>query len=501
MAAENNRIFDRLSNMRDTIADLKVLDVKNDPFFLSPARIRDAKWIAEIWAERVNDVTYDRGFHYMLVSWKILCPWGEKRKVHPSPYYMNVDSDFTHLANAIRDARNWGLIPWDMIEDHKHIGLEKWIGFGQMERNREVTPFKHFDGYISHELGLNVPKVYTIDKAEIYDDDFDDITDEIVGDVLKEHMHDLTAARYQPYYVALVSEKSGIRKVVRKSLELLKHGFDFLNFEGQSSTGIVRDFIKNRLLSGVPPEHPISEKKIRIFYLSDFDNAGRTMVPAFIQKLIFILWASNIRLDIKIKPLALTRQLIEKYDLPPAPVPIRKLGAKTLQDRWLKKFGKVVEIDSLISLHKGALESIIVDAISPYIDLELAEAIQEKLNDVENEVSDSIRNELEENREEWFEAKEKLQEAMVKMNEALKEMNINETLEKLRAKIEELSTDFNLDALVTQYQDLFKSVYVDYEVPELDLLSNHEISEGDDWLYDSERDPIKQAVILRKFKP
>lgn len=494
------KIFKRLLKLNNA-RGRKVLDTKNDPFLLTPARVRDAKWIAKIWAERVNEVTYDRGFHYMLVSWKIKCPWGEKRKVHSSPYYMNVDSDFNHLATAIRDARNWGLLPWDMIEDHKHVGLEKWVDFGQYEGNRQLKPFEQFDGYISHKLDLNIPEIYTIDEAEIYDDDFEDIKNETVEDVLKEYMTGLTAARYQPYYVAVVSEKSGLRKVAKTSLDLLKHGFDFLNFEGQASTTVVRDFIYNRLLSNVPPEHPIRKKKIRIFYLSDFDYAGRTMVPAFIQKLLFTLWASNISLDIKIKPLALTRQIIKKYDLPPAPVPIRELGAKTLQDRWLTKFGRIVEIDSLVTLHKGVLEAIIVDELSRYIDLDLAKTVNEKLNEVENEAAESIKEALDEDYEEWLEAKKNLSKAMAKMNEAIAQMNINETLKELKDKIAKLATEVNLDELVIKYQDLFKTVYVDYEPPELDLTSDYEVDEEGDWLFDSKRDAIKQAEILKKYKP
>jgi len=64
---------------------LRVLDAKNDPFWVSPARLRDAKWIANIWRERVNETTYDRGLHYKILSWGLECPWGKNRRVSLQP--------------------------------------------------------------------------------------------------------------------------------------------------------------------------------------------------------------------------------------------------------------------------------------------------------------------------------------------------------------------------------------------------------------------------------
>ncbi len=336
----------------------------------------------------------------------------------------------------------------------------------------------------------------------IYDDVFDDIKDEIISDVLDKQMTDLTPSRYQPYYCCVVSEKSGLREPIQNSLEKLSYGFDFLNFTGQSSSTIMKSFIENRILSNVPPENPLHKKKIRIFYISDYDNAGKTMVPAFIQKLIFNLWTLKMDLDIKIKPLALTKEIIEKYDLPPAPVPLRTLGQKTLQDRWLRKFGKIVEVDALEALHPGVLETIIVDELGKFIDLNLAENIQEKFSEIEEDSKTAIREALDEKYDDWIQSKTKLEEAMGKMNEAMDRLQISETLQKLKVEMDKISEEYAIKELVVDYQKIFNDVVIFYNPPaELKLESTYEAEEGKDWLYDSKRDPNQQAKLLREFQP
>ena len=91
------------------------------------------KWLSDIWQNRVNREIHDRGLHYILVSLGVDCPWGENRKVHPSPQYMNVDSDYNKTVSACRDARNWELLPEWAIMDKMHVGLEKWADYGIVE--------------------------------------------------------------------------------------------------------------------------------------------------------------------------------------------------------------------------------------------------------------------------------------------------------------------------------------------------------------------------------
>lgn len=486
-----------------TAKALRVLDAKNDPFWVSRSRERDANWIAGLWEKYGNTARwpgYDRGIHYFIIGLGLECPWGKNRKVHPISQYMNVLSDWGNLCRAIRDARNWGLIPWDAIESRQSVGLETWIEYG----GRQSLPFKDFDGEVSHSLSVTISTVEEIEKASIYEDDFDSEVESLIDDLLGSYAEDLNPARYQPYYVAVVSEKSGLGRIAKGALSELSHGFDFLNFEGQATTTAIKNFA-TRLVGGGPPEHRISEKRIRIFYLSDFDYAGRVMVPAFAWKLYYLLMVlGKSGLDVKIRPLALTKGQIKEYDLPPGPVSAKALGAKTLQDRWLREHGKIIEIDSLIGLHPGELEKIIVEAVSPYIDTKLAGEMETQLSDWLEETRDGIIDDLEDLREPWDKAHASLSKAIDELNEAVDEAGIKERLGELSEKVDTIKEKHGIDDLVEEYEktmqdiDIDASYYADkFEKPK----SEHVVEEDDEWLYDSARNPGIQAAILREYKP
>lgn len=486
---------------------LRVLDLKNDPFWVSPSRERDARWIAGIW-EKYGETKgwpgYDRGIHYLLVSLNINCPWGQNRRVHPSEKYMNVLSDWNNLVRSIRDARNWGLIPWDAIESRQSEGLELWINYDGSLLKKDKMPFEDFDGKIDHPLIVEIPELKELKPASIYEEKFDDEVQYLFDTMINDHTQELTASRYQPYYVVVVSEKAGLKKVARRTLSELGHGFDFLNFKGQATTTEIRKFVR-WIVHGGPKEHPIRDKKIRIFYLSDFDYAGRIMVPAFAWKLYYLLLTmGKLDLDLKIRPLALTKEQVEAFNLPPGPVAAKSLGAKTLQDRWLRDYGKIIEIDSLMGLHPGELENIIVEAISPYIDLDLKMYMEEEYQSWINETFDSVKEDLEDLREPWEEAHEKLSKAVDELNDALEEAGITKQIGELTTKIDKIKEKHKIDELVEAYEKTMQDIKLDtlsyageFEKPESEL----DVSEDDDWLFDSTRPPSTQATILRKYKP
>jgi len=55
MSSEGNELLKRLTAMKQSgeAKRLRVLDAKNDPFWVSPSRLRDAMWIAEVWHQRL----------------------------------------------------------------------------------------------------------------------------------------------------------------------------------------------------------------------------------------------------------------------------------------------------------------------------------------------------------------------------------------------------------------------------------------------------------------
>lgn len=491
-----------------TAKAFRVLDTKNDPFWVLPSRERNARWITGIWKKYEGTTVfpeYDRGVHYLLVGLNIICPWGLNRKKHPSPKYMNVMSDWSALTRAIRDARNWGFIPWNAIKSMKPAGLEKWINYGGSLNNKDELPFEGYNGKIDHYLAVDVPELEELEKARIYEESFDYEVEALFDKLINKHTQELTPARYQPYYVAVVSEKSGLKTVAERTLGELGHGFDFLDFEGQATTTEIRRFA-TWIAYGGPSEHPINKKSIRIFYLRDFDYAGQIMVPAFIWKLYYLLLTMNkTGMDVKIKPLALTKEQVAKYNLPPGPVPMKSLGSKTLQDRWLRDYGKIIEIDSLMGLYPGELEKIILEAISPYIDRDLKDEMEEQYSSWCADTLDSVIKDLEHLRLPWEDAHEALSTAFDELNEAIEEAGILDELNSLTARIDEIKKRHKIDDLVETYADTMKGIELDtkryageFEKPESEL----DVDEDEeDWLFDSTRPPTEQAEILRKYRP
>ena len=59
-----NELVEKLLEMKKNgeAKGLRVLDTKNDPFWVSDSRLRDAKWLSDIWQNRVNREIHDRGF-------------------------------------------------------------------------------------------------------------------------------------------------------------------------------------------------------------------------------------------------------------------------------------------------------------------------------------------------------------------------------------------------------------------------------------------------------
>ena len=139
------------------------------------------------------------------------------------------------------------------------------------------------------------------------------------------------------------------------------------------------------------------------------------------RRCFFELWKLGVsdKLDIKVAPLALTPEIVEKYDLPPAPVPEKKLGAKTLQDRWLREFGSLVEIDSLVALYPGELENIIEGKVGRYVDTDLSKTINETLKEARETVEKSIRDVLEQKRDEFQSKKSKAKEVIDEINKLI----------------------------------------------------------------------------------
>jgi len=162
-----------------------------------------------------------------------------------------------------------------------------------------------------------------------------------------------------PYRLAIISEKSGVNDAVNAALQSLKIRVDYLEMVGNASVTRALEYVR-----GIHSRYP--GKQIVLFYLSDYDMAGRNMPYEFSLKLRYEL-ERRAFLDgtpipsVKVYHLALTEQQVKEYQLPPAP---------EIKDPQQAKF----EIDALVQHHPKALENIIIEALERYEDPELRES-------------------------------------------------------------------------------------------------------------------------------
>ena len=199
---------------------------QTDPFYILPARQRDAEWISSLWRDlQLPGPVHCRRIHYRLVSFaNVLLPDG-------SPYE-NTDRISQFVNWALRDARLLGLIPADQIVD---------------ERN--APPIIH----------LAEPSPGAIWVSH---DDFDEMP-ELPSLVFN------APVIPQPFHIEVWAEKSTINDILVPLAQT--YGLNLLAGSGEVSATACRELV-NRAIK--------SRRPVRILYISDFDPGGDSMPVA-----------------------------------------------------------------------------------------------------------------------------------------------------------------------------------------------------------------------------
>jgi hypothetical protein len=158
-----------------------------------------------------------------------------------------------------------------------------------------------------------------------------------------------------------------VNDAVEAALQSLPIKVDYLEMIGYSSLTRILEYVR-----GIRDRYP--GKEILLFYLADFDMAGRNMPQTFAQNMRYdlerraFLNGSEIP-SVKVYHLALTEKQVRKYHLPHAPESREPTRAK-------------YELDALVQLHPEALKNIITEALGRYDDPELRKncniALQER---------------------------------------------------------------------------------------------------------------------------
>lgn len=386
----------------------RVLSV--DPFLVGTEKdYNDARWAAGLWdkmmASRRKPI-HLRGFHYWVQSRHEVKPDGEK--------YAQKDAskDWQYLLRCAQMARYLDIGEWNGLLDLKH-----------------PDP-KDYDTYF---VGSGLEQDGQVDAEAIVSESVEGIASRIVRGLLSNapEYHD---TGYNLYHTEVWCEKNSMGFVIEPQCR--KFGACYQPLIGQSSIEKVAQSYKRALNSAR------AGKMVRIFYISDWDRYGWSMVSAVARKLEF--FARQDDLNIKVSRLGLNDDQIDKYDLPKAP----KLGEA------------VVELDALEAIHPGELGKIVAGALKPYYDEESIKLVQ----------AENVR------------MRNRAEKLTLELEEKLAEI-----FEETKQRASELAADINLSEVIDP----------EFVAPE----PNHIIDEsGTSWVYDSELDYWDQFDRYMAYK-
>ena len=390
--------------------EMKVLST--DPFLVGNQKdYIDAKWVAALWdrmmASRKKPL-HLRGFHYWVQSQGIVKPDGEKYAHGADPA-----KDWTYMLHCAQIARYLGIGAWNGLIDLKHPNPSDydnyWVGSG-LDRSGEVDIQEELNGKLT---GL-----------------VDEFIRELVNQSPRYH-----ADGYQMYHNEVWCEKGSMGFVIEPACR--RYEATYQPLVGQASVEKV-NMAADRAIKAAK-----AGKKVRIFYIADFDRYGWSMVSAVARKLeFFAMQNGNQKMDIKLTRLGLNEDHINKWKLPYAP----------------KHGEKVVELDALEAIHPGELGKIVEQALEPYFDKEKPKIV----NAENNRIRDLARQLVE---------------------------------EKLRQPLTEAFQNIDLEGMAGDFS-LTDTIDENFVPPE----PGHDVEDKGSWVFDSGRDYWTQIEAYREYK-
>lgn len=385
--------------------DLKVLYL--DPYLVgTEGEYRDSEWAAKLWDKMMGGrkkPIHLRGFHYWVQSTRT-------RKPNGIIYGEDPIKDWRWLLKAAQVARYLGIGGWEGLLDMKHPNVRDYD-----EYDSDTNLYKS---------DCSVQDVINMELEEMVETLMNQIRN------LAPRYND---GGFQTYHMEVWCEKSSMGFIIEPLCKRMRAAYQPL--VGQSSVERV-DMLVRRVATAAE-----AGKKVRIWYIADWDRYGWSMVTAVARKLEFLMIDKDVEADVRLTRLALNEDQINEYDLPKAP----KLGEA------------VVELDALEAIHPGELAKIIKEALSPYVDRESPRTVREENQRMLDKLTEMLEDEL----------RPALERALEGL--ALDEIDIN--------------LDECLDPKFTP--------------PERD----HEVEEDDDeWMFDSTRDWFEQLERFKEYK-
>jgi hypothetical protein len=291
------------------VTDLLALAPQNDPFYTgTPTDLQQANWFAEVWkAAGYTSGVHLRRVHYWAVSQHRLL-------MHNGEPYLNTDKCWGYLTQASKMARYMGYVQISDIAD-----------------NKNPEPHSHAEYYANNPYYEIVTPDLSSPNVDIYG------------------IHN---SNIQPYHLEIWCEKSTMNDVLLPLCE--QYRANLVTFEGEVSITACYNLVRRINQASKP---------CRVFYISDFDPAGKSMPVAMSRKIEYMLGLYSLDFDVRVKALVLTLGQVHQYQLPRTPIKETERRATSFEGA----FGTgAVELDALEALYPNVLAQIVQQAISPY---------------------------------------------------------------------------------------------------------------------------------------
>lgn len=379
---------------------------QNDPFYCgTPGDIDKALWFAQLLRDAGLSNTHLRRVHYWAVSQspQVTLPnritWNKKKDWTDT--YINNDACWKYLCQASKLARYLGYVDVEDIVDNKNPNPHVYAKYTTDEPDYYID-VPYLDNWYSNTQHFNLCNIL-------------------------------------PYHLEIWCEKSTMNDVLLPVCE--QYRANLVTFEGEVSVTACQDLINRAEEAGKP---------VRVFYISDFDPAGKSMPVAMSRKIEFL--NRDELLDIRVKQITLTAEQVYSYNLPRIPIKESERRA----ERFENVFGVgATELDALEAIHPGELADIVSEAMEPY----WSEEADRQLAHLESQLQDEL------------------------------DRQINNITTKYAKEI---------DAIRGLVHEL-KQIEIDMADYTLDTFAPA-TDEDEGWLFDSQRDYLEQLQMYKLFK-
>jgi hypothetical protein len=189
--------------------------------------------------------------------------------------------------------------------------------------------------------------------------------------------------------------------------------------------------------------------------------------------------------DIKLQPLALTRDQVITYELPR--IPIKDTDAR--KDGFEERYGEgAVELDALEAVRPGELARLVREAIEPYRDLTLEERLDEAGEEAREQAEEAWEERIAPYREELDSIEQDAKQVAGAYGDELRQLN-----ERLQADLAPRRARMaSVRQALQEEMDRFDEV----ELPERPEPETDAVDE-DEWLYSSDRDYLTQLAMYK----